>query len=118
MEWINVCDDLACERNTCIETKDFWKEKTYEEEVICCISPYQNCFLNSCVSSSDPVCDTKVYITWVGKDRRGRVMISDNYRLSNFMDYSMNTLLSSAQQIGSSIYNKVNSYLESSNKTL
>jgi hypothetical protein len=33
LEWINVCDDTACERNECVKTKEFWRDKTYEEDV-------------------------------------------------------------------------------------
>jgi hypothetical protein len=66
----------------------------------------QNCFLLGC-GSGNTKCDTKVYLTWVGNDRRNRVFTSDNYGLFNFMDYSLNTLLSSAYDIGESVYNKV-----------
>jgi len=63
--------------------------------------------LFGCTSSINPVCDTKIYLTWVGTDRQSRVFTSDNYRVSNFMDYSLNTLISSAQNIGSGVYKKV-----------
>ena len=98
IEWINVCDGLACEKNQCVDTNERWLGKIYKES---------NCFLRGCVSSSNGKCDTKTYVTWRGTDRQGRVLTSDNYRLSNFMDYSINTLIASASNIGENIYNKL-----------
>eukprot|EP00347_Sterkiella_histriomuscorum_P013638 403363952 len=103
LEWINVCDDLACENNICIDTQELWRNTTYYDS---------NCFLYGCSSSVNSQCDTKVYLTFIGEDREGRVFTSDNYRLSNFMDYSLNTLFSSAKSVGGGIYSKLsNMYL-------
>ena len=33
LEWLNVCDDLACENNACIDTKEIWRNNTYEDSV-------------------------------------------------------------------------------------
>ncbi|CDW79912.1 h aca ribonucleoprotein complex subunit 3 [Stylonychia lemnae] len=107
IEWINVCDSLACEENVCIDTEDNWRNETFKDS---------NCFLYGCTSSANSDCDTKIYLTWIGTDREGRVFTSDNYRVSNFMDYSLNTLLSSAQGIGSGIYKKF--YDPSNNPTI
>lgn len=52
----------------------------------------------------------KVYVTWIGTDNSGRYLLSDNYRLSNFEDYSISSLYSSAKGIGSSIYNYFSSF--------
>jgi len=67
----------------------------------------QNCYRNNCgVSLTE--CDTKVYLTWRGTDKKGIVLISDNYRLSNFMDYSLNTLYASAKTLGNKFWSSVN----------
>jgi hypothetical protein len=33
VESINVCDDLACNLNTCYDTNDQWLNQTYSESV-------------------------------------------------------------------------------------
>jgi len=33
IEAINVCDDLACQNNKCIETNEIWMGQTVEESV-------------------------------------------------------------------------------------
>lgn len=33
IEWINVCDSLACSSNVCVTTDDLWYGTQYEEDV-------------------------------------------------------------------------------------
>ena len=33
IESINVCDDLACNKDTCYDTVDLWNNKTISESV-------------------------------------------------------------------------------------
>jgi len=49
-------------------------------------------------------CDTKLYITWEGTDVKGRHLMSDNYRLSKFTDYSIMSLIDSAKRIADDTY--------------
>ena len=62
-----------------------------------------------CFSSGASKCDTQVYLTWRGTDRKGAILMSDNYRLSNFGDYSISTLMGSVNGVLSSIYNSLKS---------
>lgn len=47
------------------------------------------------VASSE--CDLKVYVTYRGTDNSGNELTSDNLRLSNFREYSVYSLYTSAK---------------------
>lgn len=54
----------------------------------------KNCYIRTCGSNGN--CDTKVYVTWVGADKKERDSTSDNFRITNFKDYSILTYVDKA----------------------
>lgn len=88
MEWRNDCL-LGCAITDC---------KTYEFEHpdLKDIRAEKNCFIRSCESSKGtPECDSKVYVTWIGNDE-DRYCISDNMRITNFKEHSIQSYFESA----------------------
>ena len=96
-EWSNGCYNSDCDINNCKETNGTFNDTTYVE---------QNCYVGDC-SSTSTQCDTKVYVTWTGDDNKNRNCISDNYRISHFTGYSINSLLQSAYTFGEKVYGKL-----------
>ena len=58
-----------------------------------------NCYIQSCAASAQSSCDTKVFISFVGKDERDRFMLSDNFRISDFTKHSITTYFESAVSV-------------------
>ena len=80
----------------------------------------KNCFISSCLSSKGTSnCDTKVYVTWEGSDQQNRYCESDNFRITNLMQHSIQSYFDSAinvspaiQQNGKSVVNEKKSAAE------
>ena len=103
--WENQCYGVECAFIDCKDTTLYFNQTNFTEQVITSTN-IQNCFIPDCNSDSS-VCDTKVYITWEGTDATGRECTSDNYRITKFTEYSINSLLQSAKEIGETTYNKL-----------
>ena len=91
LEWKNECIDKICapEGPQCNHYSTTFNKITYHES---------NCFTSdsNCTGSS---CDTKVFVTWRGTDADGLYLYSDNYRITNLVDYSIQTYYENASNL-------------------
>ena len=88
MEWRNDCL-VGCSITDC---KTYQFEHPDRKDV----QTEKNCFIRSCSSSEkNPECDTKVYVTWIGNDP-DRYCYSDNMRITNFKEHSIQSYFDSA----------------------
>lgn len=97
LKWKNGCVPRTCEFEDCHENKykavvgphgNPDKEETEK-----------NCFVRTCRGSNSrqsPNCDTKVYITWEGNDKENRYCVSDDFRITNLMQHSIQSYFDSA----------------------
>ena len=108
LNWKNGCVPRTCEFEDCHEKRytavapahEFAKEKVEMEK---------NCFIRTCHGQSSkkaPHCDTKVYVTWEGNDIENRYCVSDNFRITNLMQHSIQSYFDSAINVSPDIVEK------------
>ena len=104
MEWRNACIEEKCDYANCIETTHFVQpavSTTSGDTSGLEKQSEKNCYVRSCVSSAETSnCDTKIFVTFIGQDGRDRFMLSDNFRITNFLKHSIQSYFDSAISAG------------------
>lgn len=62
-----------------------------------------NCMLFGCTADNTN-CDTQVFVTWVGTDSQGRHCTSDDFRLTGFDAYGVQSYVDAAENLSHKTY--------------
>ena len=97
---------MTVEKGTVTELQ--WKNTCYEG---CQCETFanggKNCVIPECIdkfSGYPNECDTQVYVTWVGTDNNDRHLQSDNFRLSAFGDFKLQSYYEAALKLSDQTY--------------
>ena len=93
MDWKNSCIPKVCAFEDCI--KNEFSYTGADGKLV--KGKEKNCFIKTCTSSTvTKNCDTKVYVTWEGNDIENRYCESDNFRITNLMQHSIQSYFDAA----------------------
>ena len=96
LDWIHGCG-IGCGKYDC------HRAYVVDEEGYGIVSE-KNCYVSGCEVPGEPTCDTQVFVTWKGTDKKGEYCESVNYAIHGFGRYGASKYMAEARNLPKETY--------------